>query len=475
MITRVKPLLKGTMIAEYQVIGPLGQGGFGTTYLCLDKNLNRKCVIKEYTPHHLVERKDNQKLEARRWKSRSDYLIGLKAFLEEARCLARFNHPNIVRINRYFEANGTGYFVMDYETGRSLRDILTAEGQQFGEQEIEAVILPLCNGLDKLHQQALIHRDIKPDNIIIRSDGSPVLIDFGAAADLRTLPHNELQIIATPRYAPIEQFDPNLPQGPWLDIYALGATMYEMISGFPPPPSLERIKKDDLVPAREIERGNYGDRLLGLIDKSLSLSYVERPNSIKEFVAFLSVDDARFLRDIINEISEKTLQHFLNWANPNSGLYIDELTAFIICFPIIDLCWRLGKGTPTKDLFISLYQTLDHNIIEQCHSMLLNAGFSTHRRNLTLKTVESRLDEYAATYLLDRQAEEWTYQITRKQCAKNCLAPGGEKDMGDFMALMENVIDRARGRVKKEFEKSFRKVEWRLTPQGWKKEIRTFV
>ena len=364
---------------------------------------------------------------------------------------------------------------MEYETGVSLRDLLSVEGRQFGEVEIEAVILPICDGLEELHRQALIHRDIKPDNIIIRSDGSPALIDFGAVLELRILERDALHILATPGYAPIEQFDPNSPQGPWIDIYALGATMYEMISGSPPPSSLERIRQDTFIHAKKIGRGNYGDRLLGLIDKSLSLDYAERPNGIEEFKALLKVDNDKVLRTIINGLSEKAIGHFLSWAKPNPGLYVEEFVAFIICFPIIDLSWRIGKGTPTKDLFLTLYGTLDNDSLERCHTMLLKAGFSSHRRNLTLNTIMTRIDEYAATYLLDRQAEQWTYEITRMQCARNCLAPEVDKDRQGFMDLMEDVIARARGRVKKEFEKAFRKVEWIRTPQGWKKEIRNFI
>ncbi len=432
-------------------------------------------MIKEYSPHHLVERRKNGELKAKAWKLRGPFDKGLKGFLDEARRLARFNHPNIVRINRYFEANGTGYFVMDYESGISLRDILSQKGGQFEEEEIEALVVPLCNGLDQLHRQDLIHRDIKPDNIIIRSDGSPVLIDFGAAADLRALCTGDLEVVATPRYAPIEQYDPRLPKGPWIDIYALAATMYEIISGHPPPQASQRIATDVLVPAREIGRGKYSDRLLGLIDKSLAMNPRERPEGIHEFLALFNIDNDRYLKGIIGGLSEKTIQHFLNWARPNAGLFVDEFVAFAICFPIIDLSWRLGKGAPTKDLFLSLYRTLDHDVVERCHSLIIGAGFTSHRRNLTLKTIEARIDEYAATYLLDRQAEQWTYEHTRRQCAKNCLSRDVKDDEEGFAHLLEDVIDRARGRVRKEFEKAFRKVEWIRTPEGWRKEIRHFT
>jgi serine/threonine protein kinase len=467
----VEPLQNNTLLAEYQVIKHLGQGGFGTTYLCTDRNLDRRCVIKEYSPHYLVKRMRNGEIQEKEWRYHDVFDKGKKAFLTEARSLAKFNHHNIARISRYFEANNTAYFVMDYESGTSLRDILCRNNNQFEEQEIEAIVAPLCDGLEQLHKMGLIHRDIKPDNILIRSNGEPVLIDFGAVIDLND---KDIEIIATPSYAPIEQYDSRFPQGPWIDIYALAATMYEMIAGSPPPPAMERLVNDSLSPAKKVGRGKYGDRLLGLIDMGLAIDPTERPRDIGEFVSLLKLDDRKYLKGIIIGLSEKTIQHFLNWASPNDGLYVDEFVSFCICFPIIDISWRLGKGSPTKELYLSLYQSLDYDVLEQCRSLVLKSGFTNHKRNLTLKTVESRMDEYSATYLLDRQAELWTYEQTRRQCARNCLAANPGEDIEGFMGLMEDVIDRCRGRVKKEFEKAFRKVEWIHTSTGWKKEIRSF-
>lgn len=467
----VEPLPNNFLLAEYKIIAHLGQGGFGTTYLCADRNLDRKCVIKEYSPYYLVERESNGELRAKAWQYSEAYKKGKESFLNEARSLAKFNHNNIVRINRYFETNNTAYFVMDYESGTSLRDILYKKNNLFEEQEIEAIVGPLCDGLEQLHKMDLIHRDIKPDNILVRPNGEPVLIDFGAVIDLND---RNIEVVVTPGYAPIEQYDSRFLQGPWIDIYALAATMYEMIAGSPPPQATERLANDSLTPAKEVGRGKYGDRLLGLIDKGLAVDPKERPRDIGEFISLLQIDNSKYLKRIIGGLSEMTIQHFLNWASPNDGLYVDEFVAFCICFPIIDISWRLGKGSPTKELFLSLYQLLDHDVLEQCHSLILKSGFTNHKRNLTLKTVESRIDGYSATYLLDRQAEEWTYEQTRRQCARNCLAEPASGDVEGFMELMEDVIDRSRGRVKKEFEKAFRKVEWIHTPTGWKKEIRSF-
>jgi hypothetical protein len=164
----------------------------------------------------------------------------------------------------------------------------------------------------------------------------------------------------------------------------------------------------------------------------------------------------------------------MNWSNPNPGLYVDEFVAFAICFPILDLSWRMGEGSPTKSTFLRLYNTIAPDILQLCRKQLLDAGFSTEKRKLTLKLIEGRLDEYAATYLIDRQEEKWIYLNTRKQVARNCLAPDAATDRDGFMDLMEDVIDRSRGRVKKEFRKACRKVVWFKNVNGWEKRVQSF-
>ena len=225
-------------------------------------------------------------------------------------------------------------------------------------------------------------------------------------------------------------------------------------------------------PAQDIGRGKYGDRILGLIDQGLAVNFRERPLNMEDFISSLRVDNHTYLRKVIIGVSEKATQHFLNWAKANDGLFVDEFVAFTISFPIIDLCWRIGKGTASKELFLSLYRSIDHDSLEYCGNLMLNAGFRVQRTALTLSMVESRVEEYAATYLLDRQAEDWTYEFTRKQCSRNCLSSEAKSDSEGFEGLMENVIDRVRGRVKKEFNKAFRRVEWYRVGNGWKKRIK---
>ena len=474
MLEFVTPLPEGHKLFEYKVLRLLGQGGFGTTYLCHDEHLQKQCVVKEFTPHSLIVRGSDGDIDALRRNWQRAFAVARNAFLDEARKLAKFNHPNIVRVNRYFEAHNTAYFVMDHEAGRSMRSLLRRESDTFTEEEIVALILPLCRGLVELHHAGLIHCDIKPENIIVRPDGSAALIDFGAAVDFRNLNGAEFENVATPAYAPIEQLHAKSAQGPWTDIYALGAVVYEMIAGHPPTPSLARVRGAEMKAASSIGRGKYGDRLLGLIDKCLSINFAERPRSASEFIVLLEANDDHHLRAIIHDISLKMVNHFTNMATPNNGLYCDELVAFVICFPIIDLSWRIGKGIPDKATFTQLYKLMGQNTLRLCWEAITREGFKVARRNLTLELINARLDEYAAAYLLDRQQSEWRYEITCQQVARNCIAASHAGDVPAFLGLMEDVVDRARGRVKKKFIKEFRNVIWHKTREGWRQDIVRF-
>lgn len=469
MLVPVKPLTPGFRLGEYTVIKCLGQGGFGTTYLCADQNLQRSCVAKEFTPRSFVTREANGALAVLNPKLQVSFNDALSTFLNEARHLAQFNHPNIARIHRFFQANQTAYFIMEYETGTSLRSLLKGEQSIFTEHEIEAIIEPLCSGIERLHMMQILHRDIKPDNILIRGDGSPVLIDFGAAMNFTSI--QDAPVIATHGYAPPEQFNSSLPHGPWIDIYALAATVYEMLFGISPPPSLVRVHCDSMQTARNFGRGAYSDRLLGLVDKALAVDYRERPRDLKEFMSLLKVDNVDIITKVIWDISDKAIVHFCNFARASADVYIDEFVAFLIAFPLIDLAWRLGHGVPSRELTAKLLRSVRPGVLENCRQLIIGAGFSNERRPLTMNTVEGRLNEYAAFYFVDRQNAEWTYIHTRNQFAKNCLTENAE-DRDGFSSLMEDVIDRARGRVKKGFRKAYRNVEWIQTEGGWSKRIR---
>ncbi len=272
----------GFMLHEYRIDAILGQGGFGITYLATDINLNTRVAVKEYLPCDFAHRASDKSVSPRWSGDREYYQQGLDSFLVEARTLATFRHPNIVRVARFFEAHRTAYMVLEYERGKALKEWWLAHND-LPEQDLVILLQPLLDGLAAVHSAGYLHRDIKPDNIYLRrDDGSLVLLDFGAAR-LRTGDMQELAGAVTPGYAPPEQYDAT-SQGPSTDIYSLGATIYWMISGGKPPPAPLRLAgKDPLVPAEQVGKGRYTVEFLRAIDWALTLERSGRPQDIQQF------------------------------------------------------------------------------------------------------------------------------------------------------------------------------------------------
>lgn len=277
-------LPSGYQLHEYAVDKVLGVGGFGITYLGKDTTLNLKVAIKEYLPNELAVRDANFQVLPKSSDCEETYYWGLDRFLQEARLLARFNHPNIVRVLRFFEANGTAYMMMQYEEGESLDEKLKKLGAPPDEANLQGILFPLLDGLKVMHDEGFLHRDIKPGNIYIRrGDGSPVLLDFGAArAQMRGKDQN-MTAIVTPGYAPFEQYFTDGCQGPWSDIYAFGAVIYKAITGKAPPEAASRVKKDTMVPAIEAGKGRYSDKFLRAIDWALQSDEKKRPQTIEDW------------------------------------------------------------------------------------------------------------------------------------------------------------------------------------------------
>ena len=256
----------------------LGHGGFGITYRAFDSLLEESVAIKEYFPNSLAVRISDATVKPKSSGDNADFETGLKAFLKEARVLARFRHPNIVQVRRFFELHGTGYIVQDYEDGRTLSRIL--ESGKTPEAMLRRLMLGVLDGLEEIHNQAVLHRDLKPDNIIIREDGSPVLIDFGAARDYLGRHTRSITVIGAGGYTPPEQWGVDGQQGPWSDFYALGAIAYRCVTGSAPPMSLQRLRSDALTPAVEAAKGSYDRSLLQLIDWMLQVDERDRPSSV---------------------------------------------------------------------------------------------------------------------------------------------------------------------------------------------------
>jgi hypothetical protein len=272
----------------YTIERVLGQGGFGITYLARDTNLDQLVAIKEYLPVEVATRRPDATVRSRSEGQRERYRWGLDRFIQEARTLARFDHPNIVRVHSVFEFNGTAYMVMRFEEGDNLASLLERRGT-LSERDLLRILLPVLDGLELVHNAGFIHRDIKPDNIHIRSDGSPVLLDFGSARHSLGKAQT-LTILVAPGYAPFEQYySSSENQGPWTDIYGLGATCYRAIAGIPPMDAITRSKgilgstREVLVPARNIGSGRYSTQLLAAIDHSLEFSEKNRPQTVAEW------------------------------------------------------------------------------------------------------------------------------------------------------------------------------------------------
>ena len=286
-------LPEGTvLVGDYRIKRVLGAGGFGITYLADEQALDRLVTIKEYFPAEFAARRKHSAVPRSR-ELADDYQWGLDRFIEEAQTLARFDHPNVVRVHRYFRANDTGYMVLKFEEGGSFKAWLKDLKRPPRQDELDKMIAPLLDALEIIHDADFLHRDIAPDNIMVRKDGSPVLIDFGSARSALASQSRTVSALVKPGYSPYEQYATSgANQGPWTDMYALGATLYHAITGKRPPDAPSRVVEDEYVPAREAAPGSYREGFLDAIDKALRIEISERPQRIAEWRGDLLAPDA---------------------------------------------------------------------------------------------------------------------------------------------------------------------------------------
>jgi len=275
----------GYRLFEYQIERQLGGGGFGITYLARDVNLDLPVAVKEYFPSDSVTRLPNQGVQVRGADPdvHKTYQWGLERFLDEARALATFRHRNIVRVLRYFRENGTAYIVMEYESGDPLKRWVP-HNAPLTQRALLSIVYPLLDGLEAVHKTGFLHRDIKPDNIYVRADGTPVLLDFGAAR--RVSANRDMTNIVSPGFAPFEQYHSQGHQGPWTDIYSLGAVMYWMTTGKKPVEAASRVKTDGMLPAASLaDAAVFGAPLLQAIDWAMRPDEAARPQDVAQFRA----------------------------------------------------------------------------------------------------------------------------------------------------------------------------------------------
>jgi signal recognition particle receptor subunit beta len=289
------PLDAGCMVQEYRLEQVLGTGTFGITYKAWDTYLDVPVAIKEFFPRHLVQRLPDGWVAPTSAENAVAYQWVMSRFVGEGQVLARFRHPNIVRVWRYLTENGTAYMVMDFEEGRSLADYLQTLGRLPEETELRRLLVPVLEGLREVHRKRFLHRDIKPGNIFLRNDGPPCLLDFGAA-DVETAGVRDSANVLTHGYAPLEQYAHRGSLRPASDIYALGATLHRCVSGRVPPDSRARLRAldegraDPLEPAVVVGRGRFTQDFLELIDWMVSLAQADRPQSVDRIFARLGVN-----------------------------------------------------------------------------------------------------------------------------------------------------------------------------------------
>lgn len=299
----------GFEIHWYKITSVLGKGGYGVTYLAEDTNLKKQVAIKEYFPKDYAAREDGYTVHPVTGEYSGMFKWGLDRFLREARTLAQFHHPNIVRVLSVFELNNTAYMVMEYEQGEDLSKVY--KKGKLSQQQLLDIYLPVIDGLKRVHEAGFIHRDVKPSNIYIRRDGSPVLLDFGSARQSTGKTTVALTSLVTYGFAPYEQYaDSDDKQGPWTDIYALGACLYLAVTGKLPKEAMARGTEiishnvDPLEKCSDIGGPEYSQSFLQAIDKALSFQIPDRPQDLEEWKMLLTEQGGTLSGDTIkiNEI-----------------------------------------------------------------------------------------------------------------------------------------------------------------------------
>ena len=281
----------GYRFNEFEIKEVIGGGGFGIVYRAWDHQLERTIAIKEFMPASLAVRGDDMTLVLRSERFGKAFSAGLNSFIQEARLLARFNHPNLLHVLRFWVQNDTAYMGTLFYSGTTLSRLREQKPELINEAWIRRMLPMLFGAIKTIHDEGYLHRDISLDNIQIQDNGLPVLLDFGSAR--RTIGNlsDETETMLRPGFAPIEQYtdDNESEQGPWTDIYALGAVLRTLIVGSPPPVSVVRSIQDTCKPLVELQPQGYSLSLLQAIDRALALHMEDRPQSIDEFAALIEM------------------------------------------------------------------------------------------------------------------------------------------------------------------------------------------
>jgi len=279
-------LAPGSRLGEFEIRQTIGAGGFGIVYRAWDEALQREVALKEYMPVSLAGRGGGERVTLRSRMNEETFALGLQSFVNEARLLARFDQPALVKVFRFWEGNGTAYMAMPLYKGRTLRQLRKdSPPDTFDDAWLRALIFPLLGALEVMHGAEVYHRDIAPDNILWCDDGRPVLLDFGAARLVLADRTQNVTAVLKPQFAPIEQYaeTQTMRQGPWTDLYALAGTCYFMLTGRAPLPATARVLSDELVPLARQPLPGCSRRMLEMLDWAMAVRPQDRPQSVAEF------------------------------------------------------------------------------------------------------------------------------------------------------------------------------------------------
>ncbi|VYU77835.1 protein kinase [Metakosakonia massiliensis] len=310
----------GYRFNEFEIKEVIGGGGFGIVYRAWDHQLERTIAIKEFMPSTLAVRNDDMTLVLRSERFGKAFSAGLNSFIQEARLLARFNHPNLLHVLRFWVQNDTAYMGTVFYSGTTLSRLREQNPQMVNEAWIRRMLPMLLGAIKTIHDEGYLHRDISLDNIQIQDNGLPVLLDFGSARRSIGSVSDETETMLRPGYAPIEQYtdDNESEQGPWTDIYALGAVLHTLIVGSPPPVSVVRSIQDGYQPLAQRNLPGYSPTLLQAIDKALALKMEDRPQTIDEFAALIEMPVAG-LDDVLNVKQPGTMLVPIEEVEPKAG------------------------------------------------------------------------------------------------------------------------------------------------------------
>ncbi|MEK8033332.1 protein kinase [Ideonella sp. DXS29W] len=362
----------GTTFGALEVVRTLGVGGFGIVYLAQDHALQRLVAVKEYMPGQLAQRGSGSQVSLRTSDDQDTFELGRRSFVNEARLLARFDHRSLLKVYQFWEANGTAYMAMPFLQGQTLKQVRKAMVGPPDDAFVLKVLLPLLDGLSLLHAESVYHRDIAPDNILLPDGGGdPILLDFGAARHAIGDRTQMFTAILKPSFAPIEQYgeSASLRQGPWTDLFALGAVAHYLITGRTPPAATTRVVSDSYQPLVEMTRLGLSRHLLSAVDWALQVKPEDRPQSVAEMRAALTGEKPAPVRAVKPPVPEEPVHHDENGPAFQPTVQMSTMPGQLADLPLPKTMpfdrarragaaargrlWRSGRDATRSDMFRS--------------------------------------------------------------------------------------------------------------------------